>query len=147
RKKDQPELDAPPGVALVLPAFTVLLWLATAIKAMQLLRAPDDRLLRTVAGGLASAALAFTVGRQPVEQWLDGAVLGLPSLIRNLAMIAAFYSLLAFFAYSTQRKNPYQEMRRHRAIVGTLVVLAVITRGTAPDQIRADPRAAASAGL
>lgn len=131
----------------MLPAFTVLLWIATALKAVQLLRAPDDRLLRTVAGGLASAALAFTVGRHPVEAWLDSFVLGLPSLIRNLGMIAAFYSLLAFFAYSTQRNRATQEMRRHRAIVGTLLSLAVIVWATAPDPVRADPRAAASAGL
>lgn len=132
----------------MLPAFTVLLWIATAIKAVQLLRAPDDRLLRTVAGGLASAALAFTVGRHPVEQWLDSLVLGLPSLIRNLGMIAAFYSLLAFFAYSTtQRDRATREMRRHRAIVGTILALAVIVWTTAPDHVRADPRAAASAGL
>lgn len=134
-------------MALVL-TFTVLLWLATAIKAVQLLRAPDDRLLRTVAGGLAAAAIAFTVGRHPVEVWLDSIVLGLPSLIRNLGMIAAFYSLLTFFAYSTaQRGRTPQEMRRHRAIVTTLIGLAVIVWATAPDHIRADPRIAASAGL
>ncbi|GGM81250.1 hypothetical protein GCM10012275_59860 [Longimycelium tulufanense] len=132
----------------MLLTFTVLLWVATAIKAVQLLRAPDDRLLRTVAGGLASAAIAFTVGRHPVATWLDSIVLGLPSLIRNIGMIAAFYSLLAFFAYSTAaRGRSPQEMRRHRVIVGTLVALAVTVWVTAPDHVRADPRGAAGVGI
>ncbi|WP_406692792.1 MAB_1171c family putative transporter [Saccharopolyspora sp. ID03-671] len=132
----------------MLLAFTVLLWAATAVKAVQLLRAPDDRLLRTVAGGLAAAAIAFTVGRRPVEAWLDGLVLGLPSLIRNLGMIAAFYSLLAFFTYSAA-KSAYvsKEMRVHRIVVGGLAALATIVWAVSPAEIRADPRTAASAGL
>jgi hypothetical protein len=132
----------------VLIVFTTLLWTATAIKGSQLLRAPDDRLLRTVAGGLAAASVAFTVGRWPVRVWLDSAVVGLPSLLRNIGMIAAFYSILAFFVYSTTRQNlGVKKLHRHSVVVGTFLMLAIVTWSTAPDHVRADPRAAAREGL
>ncbi|NYH77686.1 hypothetical protein FHR84_001000 [Actinopolyspora biskrensis] len=135
-------------MALVLFTFTLLLWAGTALKGVQLLRAPDDRLLRTVASGLATAAIAFTVGRHPVEAWLDGLYPGIPSLVRNLGMTAAFYLVLAFFVYSTkQHRQAAGEMFRHRAIVGGLLAFAVLTWALAPAAVRADPRAASYEGF
>ncbi|WP_338600480.1 MAB_1171c family putative transporter [Saccharopolyspora sp. SCSIO 74807] len=122
---------------MLMVALTVLLWVATAVKAFQLVRAPDDRLLRTVAGGLAAAALAFTVGRAPIEGWLDNLVLGTPNLLRNLGMNLAFFSFLAFFVYSTHgRYSANQEMRRHRAIVAVLLLLECLAWATAPSSVR-----------
>ncbi|WP_245695605.1 MAB_1171c family putative transporter [Actinopolyspora saharensis] len=135
-------------MALVLVTFTLLLWAGTALKGLQLLRAPDDRLLRTVASGLATAAIAFTVGRHPVEGWLDGVYPGIPSLVRNLGMTAAFYLVLSFFVYSAQQhRRAVGEMLRHRAIVGGLLALAVLTWALAPAQVRLDPRAASYEGF
>lgn len=131
----------------MLPAFAVLLWAATAVKVVQLLRAPDDRLLRTIAGGLAAGAIAFTVGRQPIKQWLEDLILGLPKLLSNLGMATAFYALLAFFVHSTiQPRSARRLMRRHTAIVGTLFAAAVLVWATMPTVARIDPGEAGHLG-
>ena len=122
---------------MLMVALTVLLWVATAVKAFQLVRAPDDRLLRTVAGGLAAATLAFTVGRAPFEAWLDHLVLGMPNLLRNLGMSLAFFAFLAFFVYSTHgRYHANRETRGHRAILAVLLLLECLVWATAPSSVR-----------
>ncbi|MCX2729450.1 hypothetical protein OOZ19_04300 [Saccharopolyspora sp. NFXS83] len=128
--------------------FTVLLWAATAVKVFQLLRAPDDPMLRTVAGGLAAAALAFTAGRAPVEAGLNRITLGLPSLLQNIGMNLAFLTLLAFFVYSSHgRDSAAREMRWHRAVVLVVLVLLCLVWMTAPAAVRAAPRDAAGDGV
>lgn len=121
-------------------AFAVILWIGVAIKCVQLARAPEDRPLRTVAAGLASAAIAFTVGREFIEVPLDAAVPGLVNLIQNLAMIGAFYSLMAFFVH-TASTHAQREMRLHHVVEGFLVVIMLGAWSVAPAEVRADMHA------
>lgn len=132
----------------MLPTFAALLWAATAVKLIQLLRAPDNRLLRTIASGLTAASLGFTVGREPIRTWLEHLLAGLPKLLSNLSMNAAFFALLAFFAYSSlSDRAARHQLRRPAWTVGILLAAAMITWSTIPATVRADPSAASHAGV
>lgn len=128
--------------------ITLLLWLAFLVKIAQLLRAPDDRPLRAVALGLGAATVSFTVGRHPVELWLDGLLVGLPTLIRNLGLIAAFAAIAAFFVHATQSEMAaMREMRRHTAILIGIAVLTMVVWTLMPDTARLDPREGGAWGV
>lgn len=132
---------------MVSTVATILVWVAFLVKIPQLFRAPDDRLLRAVALGLGSATIAFTVGRHPVELFLDGLVLGLPTLIRNLGMTGAFAAIAAFFVHATQPPPAaVRAMRRHTAILVGLVALMTAIWAVMPAEARPDPRDGSAGG-
>lgn len=128
--------------------FTLLLWAAFLIKVRQLLRAPDDRPLRAVALGLGSAAVAFSVGRDPLETVLDELVLGLPTLTRNLGMAGVYFAIAVFFVYTTQpHRTADRAVRQHTAIVGGILAVTTVIWILMPAVTRPDPRGGGAWGV
>ncbi|MEU3371260.1 MAB_1171c family putative transporter [Streptomyces sp. NPDC006660] len=122
-----------------------LFLLAVLWKVYQLAQAPRDRTLQAVTACLICAAGSFSTGFPPEKRALNAALgAGAASLLSNVLLLAAVYSLLTFYLHSAANRGRAARRARLEAVplVVTAIVITVATL-TTPAEVRGLPYAQA----
>ncbi|WP_055701883.1 MAB_1171c family putative transporter [Streptomyces silaceus] len=116
-------------VSLFLGAVLVL---SLVRKLVQSLRAPDDRLLRSVTCCLLCALLTFSLGLPVSTRLVDGAIgAGSAKLLQNVLLLSTLYWLVCFYLHSAT--DPDTGRRRARlelvplGLTAAVITLAMVT--------------------
>ncbi|MFF4406174.1 MAB_1171c family putative transporter [Streptomyces sp. NPDC001262] len=128
-------------MTVVMCLTAALFVLAVLWKVYQLTQAPYDRALRAVTACLVCTAGSFSTGFPPEKRALDAALgTGAASLLSNVLLLAAVYSLLTFFLHSAADRHRASRRARLEAVplVLTAIVITVATV-TAPADVRGRP--------
>ncbi len=122
----------------------VPLWLAVAVKAIQVRRSPDEPALRAVLVGVTCLASAVTLAVPPVRAALDAAEPGLPKLLENMVILGASYSILSWLAH----RGGVWRTEVLRLLVLTLAETTLVTSWfLMPEAARLDPAGVANADV